>query len=536
MLAATLAVSLAFQSSPPLYFEQTFDPTNLAFADLLRMPTDAVAFPGDDRIFVSVLGAEVRIIRGGELLTERFLDLTAEANAGGFLGLSAITLHPRFDVNGHMYLWYGNRPDPMSAPLDMVLARVTVDAQNPDRADPATLVELLRVPFDTATHSGGRIAFGPDGKLWIGIGDAGLQGDPECRAQDMTRLAGKMIRLDVDAGFPYVVPPDNPVVCVPCVAPEIVHSGLRNPWKWSFDDATGELWIGDVGGAEREEVNFVQAGEFGLNFGWPAQEGSACHPSGGCSPSVPGCGDPSFTGPAFEYLHGPSFGTECAVTGGQVYYGAAAPWLTGWYLCADLCTHRFWRIRRTAQGGFEVRDQPVVLDQPLPDGTWQPVSFGTDGYGELIVVNYREGMVHRLRASCSADRVCDGAPNVTGGAAGLRWLGSTSITANDATAYVDGLPSFGPALLFYGPLTDQVTLGNGTLCVGGALVRAWAQVADATGAIRFDLDLGAAPFSSAPGLVEPGSTWTLQAWYRDVGGPLGATYNFSGATRVTFCP
>ncbi|MEM9801186.1 MAG: PQQ-dependent sugar dehydrogenase, partial [Planctomycetota bacterium] len=178
MLVLTLGAALALQSSPTLSFEPTFDPTNLAFADLLRFPTDAVAFPGDDRIFVSVLGAEVRIIRGGELLTERFLDVSAQANVAGFIGLAAITLHPRFDVNGHMYLWYGNRPDPMSAPLDMVLARVTVDAQNPDRADPATLVELLRVPFDTATHSGGRIAFGPDGKLWIGVGDAGLQGDP----------------------------------------------------------------------------------------------------------------------------------------------------------------------------------------------------------------------------------------------------------------------------------------------------------------------------------------------------------------------
>lgn len=531
MLAALLAAA-ALQSSPPLYFERTFDPSTVAAADRLDGPTDAAAIPGDDRIFVTEQKGRVRIIRGGQLRAQPFADLDALFPGHNGLDLVAMTFHPDFDANGFVYLWCGAR-SPAIGPYNMTLGRITVDSVDPDVADPTTWVELLRVPLDANTHFGGRIAFGSDAMLWIGIGDGASLPATSCSAQDMGQLAGKMIRIDVDAGFPYVVPPDNPFVGVPGVASEIVHSGLRHPWKWSFDGATGDLWIGEIGQYTREEVNFAPAGVFGLNFGWPAEEGTLCNPIGPCTPPIPPCGDAAYTDPVFEYPHG----TECAVTGGEVYYGSAVPWLVGWYLCADLCTNQMWRIRRTPLGTFEVHEQPVVAESPFAPG-WSSVSFARDGFGELLYLefNFGDSMVRRLRGFCGTERICDGAVNAAGTNAGLRWIGPTSLSSNDASIFVTELPAFSPALLFYGPLTDFVAMGNGNLCVGGALIRAGVAVADGAGTSQLDLDLDAAPFNAAPGQIEPGSTWTFQAWYRDVGGPLGAAYNFSSASSVTFCP
>ena len=537
MLATFLALAVA-QSSPTLFFEPTFDPTTVAVADRLRSPTDIAAIPGDDRIFVTQQDAKIRIIRDGELLQQPFADLAFQIPFDANGGLLALTFHPSFDVNGFAYIWYADR-DLNTQRRSTVLARITVDSSDPDLADLTSLVEILRVPVDSLIHLGGRMAFGPDGMLWIGIGDGGGAPVPGCSSQDMTRLAGKMIRIDVDAGFPYVVPPDNPFIGVPGVAPEIVHSGLRHPWKWTFDGATGDLWIGEIGSLYREEVNFAPAGVFGLNYGWPAEEGSLCFDVSACSASIPACGDSSYTAPAFEYPHG-AFGDpegECAVTGGEVYYGSAVPWLVGWYLCADLCTNQMWRIRRTPLGTFEVRELPVVFESPPSPGAWSSLSFGIDGFGELLFLDFASfGMVRRLRGACTAVTTCDGAPNAAGTAAEIRWGGSTSLEANDALVIVTDLPASSPTLLFYGPLTDLIAVGNGSLCVGGPLSRVSVDVADGTGRSQFDLDFTAPPFSVGPGEIELGSTWTFQAWYRDIGGPLGSTYNFSGATTVTFCP
>jgi glucose/arabinose dehydrogenase len=527
MLANLLAIA-ALQSSPPLYFEPVFDTTVIAAADRLDDPTDIVAFPGDDRIFATQERGKVRIIQGDQLLQQPFVDLVSLPGTSLNLNLLGITLHPAFDVNGFVYLWYWDRD---SSPTgSMRLARITAGSLDPNVADPATWVELLSVPVEAGIHFGGRIAFGPDGMFWIGVGDGETTTAPTCSSQDMTRLAGKMLRIDVDSGFPYVVPPDNPFVGVPGVAPEIVHSGLRHPWKWSFDDVTGDLWIGEIGGSLREEVNFAAAGEFGLNFGWPAMEGSLCQDSSGCQVSTLACDDPAYTDPVFEYPHNPG----CAITGGLVYSGDAVPWLRGWFLCADLCTNQMWRIRRTPLGDFEVVEQPVVADFQFPSA-WSSVAFAADGFGELLFLDYQEDVVRRLRGACAAERTCDGALNVTGLDAKIRWIGSTSLGISAATVYVTDLPAFSPALLFYGPLDDLVSMGNGSLCVGGTLSRASVDMADGSGTSQFDLDFSVAPFSAGPGRIDPGSTWTFQAWYRDVGGPLGATFNFSGATRVTFC-
>ncbi len=529
MLAALLALA-SFQSSPPLYLERTFDPTGLSAAHRLDSPTDAFAFPGDDRILVTQERGKVRIIQNGQLLQRPFVNAVPLMGGPNSVDLVGITFHPQFDVNGYVYLWCG-AVDPIHFQYSMVLGRVTVDPLDPNRAAPGSWAQILRVPFESGIHFGGRIAFHADGMLWVGIGDGANYADGFCSSQDMTRLTGKMIRIDVDSAFPYAIPPDNPFVGVPGVAPEIVHSGLRHPWKWSFDEASGDLWIGDLGWATREEVNFAAAGQFGLNFGWPAEDGELCGDDSGCSPTTPACGDPSYTGSIFEYAHGP----ECAITGGHVYYGSAVPWLVGWYLCADLCTNQMWRIRKTPLGTFEVREQAVVAENPLSGG-WSSLSFAKDGFGEMLFLEYlSHGMVYRLRGSCGATRTCEGAVNATGTDAKIRWVGATSLAENQASVFVTDLPAFSPALLFYGPLTDLVAMGNGHLCVGGPLSRVSVDVADSSGTSRFDLDLDAPPFRTAPGQVESGSTWTFQAWYRDIGGPLGATYNFSGATSVTFC-
>ncbi|MEM8714022.1 MAG: PQQ-dependent sugar dehydrogenase, partial [Planctomycetota bacterium] len=227
---APVALRAHGESATPLVLERIVDP---ALGGMLVQPVDVTAIPGDDRLLVVEMGGTVRWVGAGQVGQVPFLDVSAHITATGLAGLRAIALHPDYEANGEVYLWY-DAPDGAQG-LDLVLARILRSSADPNVCDPATRVELLRVPQDVRGHGGGGLKFGPDGYLWVGLGDGGLQHDPNCRAQDPGSLLGKILRLDVDGSFPYGIPPDNPFVGLAGHAPEVAHLGFRHPWKWSFD-------------------------------------------------------------------------------------------------------------------------------------------------------------------------------------------------------------------------------------------------------------------------------------------------------------
>jgi hypothetical protein len=262
---------------------------------------------------------------------------------------------------------------------DTVVARYRVSAGNPDLADAASAVVLLAVDQPYANHNGGGLRFGPDGYLYIGLGDGGSGGDPENRSQDLGTLLGKMLRIDVDHGSPYAIPPSNPFLAWPGARPEIWAYGLRNPWRFSFDRLTGDLFIGDVGQNAWEEIDVqLAASGGGQNYGWRRMEGPACY-----NPST-GCNDGSLVLPILYYPHS----AGCSVTAGFRYRGARSPALNGLYLYGDYCTGRIWEGWPTGGGGWA---SAQVVDTPYTIST-----FGEDAAGDLYLADYAGGAVYRI--------------------------------------------------------------------------------------------------------------------------------------------
>ncbi|MEM6671669.1 MAG: PQQ-dependent sugar dehydrogenase [Planctomycetota bacterium] len=497
----------------------------------IEQPTDLVCRPGDDRIYVVERAGHVEVVDPTGAVTSRFLDLTTRIEFDGAVGLRSLAFHPDYESNGQVYVWYDA---PNGTPgVDGVLARMLRDVSAPDRVDPASHVELLRVPQDGRSHGGGALRFGPDGMLYLGIGDGQPGGDPNCRAQDTRNLLGTMIRIDVDGGMPYAIPVDNPFLIVPGARPEIIHYGLRHPWKWCFDSKTGDLWIADVGEVEREEVNFVRAGEFGKNFGWSVLEGTTCAVKPSC-PGEPPCAATGLTPPVFEYEHA----LGCSITGGVVYRGSQVPDLFGEYLFVDFCSGQFWSAKPPVNGAAAVTPRGTAT-YPTGANLTLAVTLAVDGSGEILVADYLDGEIYRVLPPCLIEPLCRGDRNASGGRGRLVAYGSTSIAKQELTFELSGIAPSAASLLFYGPVATSTTLGNGTLCVEAGttpVVRAGFGIADDVGRAVFATDLGATPFAAGPSRVEPGSTWYFQAWYRDVRGPLGATFNLSGALRIVFCP
>ena len=531
LAALALLAPLTAPASPqaPLVFEPI-----VATSAGLTSPIGFAALPGDDRLFVVELGGLVKILAGGAVQPTPFLDASPHIVANALTGLRAIEFHPDYDTNGFVYVWH-DAADPMSTALiDIVCARFTRSVGSPDMVDPASYVEIFRTDQDTRGHGGGSLHFGPDGMLYIGLGDGGLQEDPNCRSQDLSQHMGSILRVDVDGAFPYAIPPDNPFVSVPGAQPEIAHYGMRHHWKWSFDRDRGDLWIADVGGALREEVSFIRAGQLGRNLGWKTLEGTVCKNADHCGQVVDPCAASSYTRPVFEYEH--SLG--CSITGGFVYRGTAIPGLVGAYVCGDYCTGRLWSLRFDGVALTELLERDAVFPTGEPGFTGL-VAFGEDGHSELVCADLGTGRIFRLVAECGALATCEGALNSVGLRGSLRFSGSTDLGSNNAAFAVDSLPPQTTVVLFYGPEAGDEMLGNGTLCIGGGTVglfRVGVEGATATGNAAFSLDLASLPFSGGPGQVTAGSTWFFQAWYRDVGGPLGAPSNLSGGVALTFCP
>ncbi|HEV2145791.1 MAG TPA: PQQ-dependent sugar dehydrogenase [Longimicrobiaceae bacterium] len=338
-------------------------------------PTHLAAPQGDSRLFVVQVDGQVRIVRGGIVLPGLFLDLRGKVVHDVEQGAFSLAFHPRFASNGHVFV---NYTDPAG---DIRVERYTVGA-DPDRADPASVKLILHIDHPpTREHFGGELAFGPDGKLYVSVGDGG-QGH-ERNAQDRSTLLGKILRIDVDAGDPYAIPADNPFVGQAGARGEIWAYGLRNPWRMSFDPEAGLLYVADVGETHWEEVNVVPAGQGGLNYGWPRLEGSHCYPAG-----TTGCDRSGTVLPAVEYPHdgtpgaaGSAHPTGCSVTGGYVYRGSRMPGLRGHYFYGDLC--KGWvRSFRYRNGRAEEQRQWTV------DNVALLVSFGRDGAGELYALTH----------------------------------------------------------------------------------------------------------------------------------------------------
>jgi glucose/arabinose dehydrogenase len=317
---------------------------------------------GSGRLFIIEKVGRIRIFQNGQLLEQPFLDIDDRVGSfGNEQGLLGLAFHPQYAQNGRFFVNYTDTNG------DNVIARFQVSS-DPNVADPNSEVRLLTVPDPFPNHNGGVLAFGPDGFLYAGLGDGGAAGDPFGNAQKTDVLLGKVLRLDVDSAEPYAVPSDNPY------GNEVWAYGLRNPWRMSFDRATGDLYIGDVGQGAWEEIDFLPAGTgAGTNFGWDYREGAHDYEGGGPAGMVD---------PIAEYSH-PEGG--CSVTGGYVYRGAMTEW-NGVYLYGDYCTGFIWGLIQV-NGGWQ--------EQQLFDVDFTITSFGQDETGEVYAIS-DNGNIYRL--------------------------------------------------------------------------------------------------------------------------------------------
>jgi len=350
-----------------------------------------VATPNDDtgRLFVVSQEGVIKIFANGDYLATPFLDITSLVTYGDEQGLLSMAFHPHYATNGFFYVYY---VDKLTTPGSVTIARYSVSAANPNVADPASaqIVLVIPNPLDD-THRGGRLEFGPDELLYAGIGDSGGVGDPENRAQNTGSLFGKLLRIDVNGTgavpcgqsdpMPYAIPPSNPFVGVSGACEEIWAYGFRNPWRYSFDRSTGDLFIADVGEDSWEEIDFQPASSLGgENYGWRLMEGDHCY-----NPPA-ACDDGTLVHPILEYSHGSS---RCAVIGGFRYRGTLIPDMAGMYVYGDLCTGEVFGA--TLSGG-------TWTAQTLKDTTYVLSGFGEDEAGELYLTGLT-GLAYRLETT-----------------------------------------------------------------------------------------------------------------------------------------
>ncbi|MFN6964190.1 MAG: PQQ-dependent sugar dehydrogenase [Pyrinomonadaceae bacterium] len=394
LLVVTLWAASAFAQGVPAPYTprlQTFL-TGLSRPVLIRSSPDATK-----RLFIVQQGGLIRVLQPGSTSPTTFLDLTGKivipVSGGDERGLLGMTFHPQFATNGKFYVNYTRVGDGAT-----VIAEYAASLANPNQGDPATERILLTIPQPFTNHNGGNVEFGPDGYLYIGMGDGGSANDPGNRAQNRSLLLGKMLRIDVNipqgSQVPYLIPPTNPFVgagtsrcdggstTAGVTCQEIWTIGMRNPWRWSFDRQNGDLWIADVGQNALEEVNVVTSG--GGNYGWRVYEGTQCT---NIDPTL--CTNPptTYIPPLFQYSHSSG---RCSVTGGFVYRGTQGSLPAGSYVYADYCTGEIFLWNGTSSS--------LLIDTPR-----NIVSFGQDNNGEIYVC-YSNGQIDRItRARSSAD-------------------------------------------------------------------------------------------------------------------------------------
>jgi len=377
-------------------------------------PTKILQAPGDgSRWFVLQKGGRLRVFdTGNPAAAPTWLDFSSVVNTSSEGGLLGLAFHPDYPAVPEVYVSYTT-----GSPMVSRISRVILDDVDAPVATTEQVLLTVAQPYDN--HNGGDIAFGADGHLYVGFGDGGSANDPFGHAQNNTRLLGKMLRIDV-LGVPYPapgyqIPAGNPFAANPkcgpaanaAACPEIHASGLRNPWRWSFDEPTGELWLGDVGQGSREEVNRIEAGG---NYGWDCREGTIAGPSG--------CGPGGFIEPVSDYPHANG---DVSITGGYVYRGDGLPTLRGRYVFGDFSSGRIWALADDGQGGFD--------NEELVNTPYNISAFALGADGELYFADYGNGRIRRLLASGGggpdpvpadlADTGCVDASDPTQPAAGL---------------------------------------------------------------------------------------------------------------------
>lgn len=422
-LCLSLALSLAGAGSLP---QNSIGPTQLppaapspileTVATGLQQPVFAGhAGDGSGRLFIVEKAGKIRILKDGVLAPTPFLDIDSSVGSTeSEQGLLGLAFHPSYVSNGYFYVDYTDNSG------NTVVSRFHMSS-DPNLADPGSETVLLRIVQPAANHNGGMLAFGRDGYLYIGTGDGGSAGDPWGNAQSVTTLLGKILRIDVDSAAPYAIPPGNPYAGSPdpSIKQEIWALGLRNPWRFSFDRLTADLYIGDVGQGSREEIDHQPASSpGGRNYGWPVLEGSQCYNSATCDTS-------GMTMPIAEYDHGGSGG--CAVTGGYVYRGRWSTQFEGVYLYGDYCSGRIWGLA-DGNGGWS---SSLLLDTAFNIST-----FGEDEEGEIYLADYSGGQLLRIILPPGPERDTVGVHR--GGRFDLRNSNTTGFADVEA---VYGLPS-----------------------------------------------------------------------------------------------
>ena len=325
---------------------------------------------GDERLFIVQQAGLIGIYRDGQLLAEPFLDIRDRVLDSGFeQGLLGLAFHPQFADNGNFYVNYTSQGG------DTRIARFNLSG-NPDVADPDSEQIILSFSQPYANHNGGGLSFGPDGYLYIGTGDGGSANDPQGNAQSLDTLLGKMLRIDVNANQGYGIPEDNPLLAQDEARPEIWAYGLRNPWRFTFDSQTGDLYIADVGQNQWEEINFeAAASSGGLNYGWDRWEGTHVFEGGGDGTVMP----------VAEYSHQ----LGCSVTGGVVVRAPSSPSWNGVYIYGDFCSGNIWGLVRDQNGQWQ--------NELLFQTDFSPSAFGVDVAGEVYLVDHNGGL-YRLNS------------------------------------------------------------------------------------------------------------------------------------------
>jgi len=336
----------------------------------LSNPDYLISPPGDARLFVVEQPGRIQIIQNGALVMRSFLDITAKVLNGGERGLLSVAFHPKYVNNGFFYVYYTDVNG------DITVERYTVSS-DPNVADPASATLILRVAHPVNNnHNGGLALFGPDGKLYLGLGDGGGGGDPSNNAQNTNVLLGKLLRIDVDAGSPYAIPGDNPFAGQTGRRGEIWAYGLRNPWRYTFDNGT--LYIADVGQNAFEEIDAVSATRGGVNYGWNIMEGSSCYNASSCTQT-------GLQLPVLTYDHSSG---QCSIIGGYVYRGAQISGISGEYFYSDYCA-RWLRSVKLENGQITAQHDWGII------GLGPVLSFGRDDSGEMYILT-ANGIVYKV--------------------------------------------------------------------------------------------------------------------------------------------
>lgn len=339
-----------------------------------------ITHAGDERLFAVRQNGRIMVVdKDGTVLRNPFLDIRNKISTGGERGLLGLAFHPNFAENGYFFVNYTRTGNGAT-----VVSRFSVFEDNPDKADSLSEKIILMVNQPFSNHNGGDIHFGPDGYLYIGMGDGGSGGDPQNFSQTASSLLGKMLRIDVDNGDPYSIPEDNPWAGSQDTLEEIWAFGVRNPWRFSFDAATGDMWMGDVGQNQFEEINYVEAGAAGINYGWRCYEGNNTYNMSQCNPEA------EYTFPVYVYSQNQG---DRSVTGGYVYRGEEFPLLQGVYVFGDFVSGQLFTLR--SDGDDWIGERSIEF------GGGQITAFGQNMNNELFMAARGQAAIYRVKEFCS---------------------------------------------------------------------------------------------------------------------------------------